>query len=290
MPSFRSGDLFTVTLADDVTVTGRVLLDVHEQALKRRRLPDPSPLMFFKKSVLVEIFAELNDPASAPAGEVLIPSVFTNKAALEAGTWPVIDHLPVDARIVSFPEVLLSAGRATHFVTGEVSIPIALSFEEVHQMQVYGSVVGSAVLEQSCLYHLDMVDKMRQPFIGNPQAQSQAHNDLRFSEHRARIYELLASDASENYFDLSLRHGRDIRRFYETGIPARAFVGCPFCIRPVGKRDKVCRCCGADLTRDALVDISAEEIVEGRRKNCVSCEAVLFELALRCPECRAQQS
>jgi len=208
MAAYKTGDVFTMKLADGRTTSGRIMLDVHRQCVQPKRVRPDSTLGFFNHSLLVDLYRSSGD-----LGERLIPGVFTDAKALTSGAWTIIGHEPVDPTTVEFPETLFTEGPHPRFIRGEVKLPVNLSYEEVMELNVFSTSEPSRVLAAIALYYLSHRESGGDPPA--PSGGTLAASDLRFSLHRQRVEAALGDADREPYFAYSLRHGFDLRRFYE---------------------------------------------------------------------------
>ena len=64
---------------------------------------------------------------------------------------------------------------------------------------------------------------------------------------------------------------------------------CPYCLQPVEEDAKACPSCGRDVTGDALVEMTPEQLAAAERKRCPACGTSLLSLAIVCPACGSPQ-
>lgn len=212
MPSFKAGDLFSLPLSDGRFLTGRVVLDL-PRLWRRKAFDFSSPLGFFGKCVLVEIYKQLSPDPSPSMSEVLIPGVFIDTGPFEpksAEQWMILGHSPVDPTRAEFPEALTQTDRGSVLVRGEVELPLPLSSDELSAIDCRPTIISTKRLARTCLYYLDLKHLIG-PYADNMHLR---HSDLRFNEHREHIYRLAGEDPRQSYHELSRRYGHDLSRFY----------------------------------------------------------------------------
>jgi Immunity protein 26 len=213
---FKAGDIFSLELPTGEYVTGRVLLDVKNQCIRPKLIPSDSPLGFFNGYVLTEIYRQTFSKPTAERSEVLIPGVWTDSGSLKDGDWPIIGHEEVDPTKVEFPEAFILRGsRTILFLKGEIKVPIEMTYEEYEQLSIRNSKGTSGWLGETCLYYLGRKDEINDPNQLDVELRSLKHSDLRFNEFRSEAYRRLDEDENISYFEMSLKHGYDIRRFYK---------------------------------------------------------------------------
>jgi Immunity protein 26/Double zinc ribbon len=299
MPKFKTGDLFAIKISEGEYVNGRVLLDVKRQCIKPRLVKPDSALGFFNGAILVETYRETFAEPTARLSEVLIPGTFVDTYALESGKWQVLGNVGVEPTRVEFPEALVGSGYRSQFLRGEVSLPLSLSGEDRDEINVLGTINPSGMLGDTCLYYLGRKDEITKRWVNGVETASLAHSDLRFSKYRSEVYRLLGEDEGQSYFEMAMRHGYDIRRFYpnaavrgEEGLEVSedgTLTLCPYCLSPIDREVKLCPHCKQDTTLDARVVRDVEAYRDEERTTCRHCGASMLDLATHCPACGKSQ-
>jgi hypothetical protein len=64
-------------------------------------------------------------------------------------------------------------------------------------------------------------------------------------------------------------------------------VCCPYCITPIDEQVRSCATCGADVTKDALVEYTEAAFADAPREPCAACGASRSAIAITCPSCKA---
>ncbi|MEX0701607.1 MAG: immunity 26/phosphotriesterase HocA family protein [Planctomycetales bacterium] len=207
------GDVFAVPLPDGTYLCGRVMLDIYA-ATRRRLFPADSPLPGLGKSLLVEMYDE---PATTPeytASAVLIPGAFVDDGVIGI-EWPVVDHVPINPKGVSFPEAIVgfmhSSGQMA-FECGEIRLPLPIYLSEQRRIGVYMTVHNTFLWPFYCLYQLGRDSEVPEAYRGKCHL---CDSDLRFSEHRATIYRHLPLDPNDSYYEQQKQLGLKSERLYE---------------------------------------------------------------------------
>lgn len=168
-------------------------------------------MTFFGGSLLVETYRRLSDTPDFGESEVLLKGVFVDARSLKRGHWKIIDHQAVDPTQVEFPEGLVATGRGANFQRGEINLPVALSGQDVHRIAVFPTQQSSLALADISLYYLGLKRLIEHEYGDSRHLR---YSDLRFSDHRSKIYQLLGEDESQTYYQMSMQLGYDIARFY----------------------------------------------------------------------------
>lgn len=214
MAKFQCGDVFTFQLPNKKYMFGRILLDVYKQCVKPKLIAPTSRLIFFGKSLLVEIYKEMaEEPIFLFESKVLIHGVFTSSIALDKNDWRIVDHVNVVPTQVAFPEVIGRFERKARFENGEIILPIPLTESEANQLNVLPSVQSPYVLPDICLYYLNMRELINPEYVATSHL---ASYDLRFNDKREWVYNKLDGMAmNESYYERALKLGYDLARFYK---------------------------------------------------------------------------
>jgi hypothetical protein len=283
-------------------MTGRVILDVKQQCIRPKLLPSGSPLGFYNGLVLTEIYRQTFSEPTAVRSDILIPGVWVDSIQFQWDRWSIIGHEAVDPTQVDFPEKLIPYGaRTILFERGELGLPIDMSREEYEQVGVRG-IKDPGFLDEICLYYLGRKDEINDPDLVDVELRSLKHSDLRFNEFRSEAYRHLGEDENQSYFEMALKHGYDIRRFYTIDEAKKKelelnpsplddldddeFVFlCPYCLSIVGEDDKICNTCQEDMTCDAKHQLTPEQYRHQRRKSCQFCSKSILLLSSVCPYC-----
>jgi Immunity protein 26 len=301
--TFKSGDIFSFPLPTGEYMTGRVMLDVKKQCVHPKLLESGSPLGSHNGDILIEVYKQTFSEPTAERSDILIPGIWTDSASVKGGFWPIIGYETIDPTQVEFPEsFILYGARTIHFRKGELKLPINITHEEYDQLHILDTTRSSGTLEEVCLYCLGRKDEINDPDLVDVELRSLKRSDLRFNEFRSEAYRRLGEDENQPYFEMALKHGYDIRRFYNIDEDKKKelelnpsplddldddeFVFlCPYCLSIVGEDDKICNTCHEDMTCDAKHQLTAEQYRHQRRKSCKFCGKSILLLSSVCPYC-----
>jgi hypothetical protein len=299
MGKFKTGDIFTFRLTDDEYLTGRIVLDIQRQCARPRLIKPGSPLASHNPSLLVEIYRSTSRAPTASRAEVLIPCIFVGTESLKSGDWSIVGREDIDPTRVEFPENLIGRGVRSAFVKGEIRAPIELELSDLRRISSYPSVWPSRVLKQICLYKLGRKEEIDKTRFRNLEVFNPQRYDLRFSEYRSEFYRMIGELEDQSYYEMSLRFGRDLKRFYQSKKrspdSSREFDNsgifdlCPYCVSPILENTRDCPRCGEDTTQDARIESDERQYFAAERVKCKSCGGVMLKLAVICPLCREPQ-
>jgi Immunity protein 26 len=213
---YKAGDIFSLQLPTGEYVTGRVILDVKNQCIQPKLILSDSSLGSFNGAVLIEIYKQTFSEPTAKRSEILIPGIWTDSGSLKRGRWNIIGYEEIAPTKVEFPEAFIPQGsRTILFLTGEIQLPIEMTYEEYQKLHIRSTTDASGCLGETCLYYLNRKDEINDPDLVDVELRSLKHSDLRFNDFRSEAYRRLGEDENISYFEMSLKHGFDIRRFYD---------------------------------------------------------------------------
>lgn len=210
----QEGDIFYVPYKNEYFF-GKILLDVSERILNKENVDVFSS---FTGCYLVAIYKGIYDKPILGSKEYIIPSAYTYKKEFysrkDKVDWFFYKNEPIDYKILNFPESLIDVHRkGICFTTGELEIPTSLTSQDYdNQFRIRKSINLSfyTLLEYACFYQ-DKKDLMN--FIPKILLDS---SDFRFnSQKRELIYKNIIESPNQNYYELALKHGFDLGRFYK---------------------------------------------------------------------------
>lgn len=213
----KSGDIFKFQINKGEFAFGRILLNIETLFLESGLIQPTNPLTVYNNRhiILVELFRETSVGNLPIIRSILIPSILTNYDFISLGMWSIVGFEPVNPLLVDFPEGLTSISPVkSGLVKGELTIPFNMDMNEVQKIGIYPGTKASVTFPEITLYHLDRKDEINNPRLIDKEVMNTKKDDLRFSEHRQKIYDLAGLDPNESYYSLSKRMGFDLARFY----------------------------------------------------------------------------
>ncbi|HEX8504840.1 MAG TPA: hypothetical protein VF630_05690, partial [Hymenobacter sp.] len=123
-----------------------------------------------------------------------------------------IGNRPVDPTQVEFPEVFISKYPNTFFERGELILPTGLTRTDYEALPFRASINSPYGIGAMGLNYLGRRDLIEEKYL---YPQYLENDDLRYQPlRRAAVYEQLGEDPAESYYQMALRHGLDLARFY----------------------------------------------------------------------------
>ena len=217
MTNFKAGDIFTFQLPNQQYGFGRILLDVHRQCVEPNLIDESSPLETFDDCILLELYKQISDQPLLTSSEILIPGIYCGDDELDL-RWRIVGHEKIDPLKIDFPEHISTRGVRDCFTKGEIRLFFprkALRYpnndigEDIGIRPTFRSPGGIPYI---CLYYLNLKNLINPKHV---EVYSLARSDLRFSEHRSKIYKMLEEDENQSYYEISSKLGLDVTRFYE---------------------------------------------------------------------------
>jgi hypothetical protein len=211
------GDIFYVQHSGKYFF-GEILIDIPQRILKKQMV---KTLKFFDGCYLVGVYKGIYDEPNLPKTEYIIPSIYTFKKYFYSKNnkidWHFYKNEPIDyKKDISFPESLQSVhGTGICFRCGELQIPTKITeneYENGGEYEIMGTIYPGyyAVINFACHYggRDDLMSFIPYCFLEK--------TDLRFSpDKRKRIYNQINEKENISYYEMALKHGFDLGRFYE---------------------------------------------------------------------------
>ena len=190
---------------------GKILVDIKNRLVKRANEGLLWPLDFFSDCYLVAVYKDIADTPVLKSREFIIPGSFIYKSSFnrkneDAIKWVYYDHEDINYHELEFPEYLISSNDKICLERGELSIPTGLTRAQYeNEFNITGSKTGginysNALLLQGLPAYKKNID----------------YSDLRLlPKLRKKLYEMIGEDPDAPYYELALKHGKDLARFYQ---------------------------------------------------------------------------
>ena len=190
---------------------GKILVDIMNRFIKRANEGLLWPLDFFSDCYLVAVYKDIVDTPVLKIREFIIPGSFIYKSSFnrknkDAIKWVYYDHEDINYQELEFPEYIVSSNDKICLERGELSIPTGLTRTQYeNEFNITGSKTGginysNALLLQGLPAYKEKID----------------YSDLRLlPELRKKLYEMIGEDPDTPYYELALKHGKDLARFYQ---------------------------------------------------------------------------
>ena len=190
---------------------GKILVDIMNRLIKRANEGLLWPLDFFSDCYLVAVYKDIVDTPVLKSREFIIPGSFIYKSSFnrknkDAMEWVYYDHENINYKELEFPEYIVSCNDKICLQRGELSIPTGLTRAQYeNEFNITGSKTGginysNALLLQGLPAYKKNID----------------YSDIRLlPELRKKLYEMIGEDPDMPYYELALKHGKDLARFYQ---------------------------------------------------------------------------
>ena len=190
---------------------GKILVDIKNRLVKRANEGLLWPLDFFSDCYLVAVYKDIADTPVLRSREFIIPGSFIYKSSFnrknkDAMEWVYYDHEDINYQELEFPEYIISCNDKICLQRGELSIPTGLTRTQYeNEFNITGSKTGginysNALLLQGLTAYKERID----------------YSDLRLlPELRKKLYEMIGENPDTPYYELALKHGKDLARFYQ---------------------------------------------------------------------------
>ncbi len=215
MVQFKHGDIFAIELSEKEYAFGRILLNIKKQCIDTRLIDTEAQLNFYEDAILIDIYKQTASDATFAGGEVLLNGLFVISSMVANGSWPIIDHISIDPKSVEFPENLaVYSGSQSKFIKGEIELIIDMEQSEMDDIEVYPSTIPPIVLSDIILYYLSRHEEIDSEGIDDLDVFSLNRYDLRYNPSRIKVYDMLNEDMNQTYYDMAVKKGLDLSRFY----------------------------------------------------------------------------
>ena len=190
---------------------GKILVDIKNRLVKRANEGLLWPLDFFSDCYLVAVYKDIADAPVLKSREFIIPGSFIYKSSFnrknkDAMEWVYYDHEDINYQELEFPEYIVSCNDKICLQRGELSIPTSLTRTQYeNEFNITGSKTGginysNALLLQGLPAYKKNID----------------YSNLRLlPELRKKLYEMIGENPDMPYYELALKHGKDLARFYQ---------------------------------------------------------------------------
>lgn len=222
---FKSGDVFALKVDDSTYLAGRVLLNIEYDCLRSGIVDDSSLLKRCYNSVgpsfLIEMYKEiLSEPRMPKNWECLYTGVNVSSRGAKEGHWIYIGNKNVDPMTIEFPEIIeMEIGKGYELTKGEISIPLNGDWGQIQEeKKVMHTLINSVGIKYYCLYQLGLKSMITAvyPKLNVETKFSKLTGDLRYTpDLRARVYEEIGEDPNQSYYEMALKHGYDLARFFK---------------------------------------------------------------------------
>jgi hypothetical protein len=213
MKRLKEGDIFYV-LYKEKYFFGKILMDVSQRISTR-----DITMKFFHDCYLIGIYKGIYNHPNLKEKEFIIPSIYTQKKQFyskrDKTEWHFYKNEPIDyKKDITFPENIIFVDKVgICFRCGELQFLTKLTqkdWREDFDIQRQVHFWYSTILMIACHYQNrdDLMDFQHFAYLEK--------EDLRFAEkQREEVYKQIGENINTSYYELALKHGFDLGRFYE---------------------------------------------------------------------------
>jgi hypothetical protein len=215
----KEGDIFYVPIKGKY-IFAKIVLDMRNKIFKK----EPNHRLFFYSGCyLIEVYKGIYDEPKLTSTEIIFPSSFTFISTFYARNeykidWTFYEHQPIDYTKIEFPEVLETGDNGyLNFRKFDVSIPTKTLFEDFpknsNRNQKYTGVAFPSFYQMvDEALHLQKRDDL---MTDTEITYFESDRDLRMCfNDRKRIYAQIGESINISYYELALKYGYDLGRFY----------------------------------------------------------------------------
>lgn len=210
----EEGDIFYVPYKGKYFFC-KILIDISERILKKENI---NTLKFADGCYLVGIYKGVYSEPILESEEYIIPSIYVYKKYFYSKNykidWVFYRHEEIDYKQINFPESLIDVHeKGICFSKGELELPTVLTSNDYDTTFKVRKTINPSlysVIDFSC-YYQEKQELMN--FIPKQLLDSQ---DFHFNPlKRKDVYRQIGEDENISYYDLSLKFGLDLGRFYK---------------------------------------------------------------------------
>lgn len=212
----KTGDLFAIKFDDVNYYFGKVLFDVKNQYFAKVTEEESflsNYLSWFKESLLIETYQYISQKPDISHFEIAVKSEFVAAKKLKINNIKILHNTFVDPKSVSFPETLSNIHRrGILFTVGELGLQTNFTTSFADEVKVFPSLgnihqVGVATLDAAGRRDLINPNDIMDNYF--------RWSDIRsIPEVREKIYKAIGESPDQTYYELALKHGFDLARFY----------------------------------------------------------------------------
>lgn len=215
------GDIFYIE-RNGKYIFGRILLDVNQRVLKK----EPEHIYkFYKGCYLVNIYKGIYDVPELETNELILLGQFTFKKPFYSKdkykvNWFFYKHEPINYKILDFPETIRNREIGIVMEKFDIQLDTKIKsfnemeeiFNDKHGKRFSGGIAGSYNGLVNSAVHFQGRDEL----MSFEQIIFQDRQDLRFApEKRKEVYKQIGEEMNQSYYEMALKHGLDLGRFYK---------------------------------------------------------------------------
>ncbi|WKX76191.1 Imm26 family immunity protein [Zobellia laminariae] len=207
------GDVFAIKIEDsEYYYFGRILFDVKEQYDGKGQ--KNNYLDWHGKSVLLETYKHISQKPTIDNFEIAVDSTFISKKRLFRENIEVIKNIPVNPKEITFPATFKNVHEEGILLAiGELALLTGFSTGFTDKAKVFPSLGNTYYLQLATLDYSKRLDliKDKKDIMDN---YFKSSNLKSLPEIYKEVCNDIDEDPNMSYYELALKHGFDLARFY----------------------------------------------------------------------------
>lgn len=210
----KIGDIVRVKLLNDKYMWVHVLFDVRWMLRKDRKIDPSNYFYFYAPCYLINVYAQISSNEVLDDETIFFKGIFIPRKQLADQT--VVSNIPVDYRLIDFPETTGGYDSEDWLAKGELALGIGkIPDAKIKEWgnRFNGSFGDVYSVADDVLYMQNRKVEMQR--MNYPDDWNHIPKDFRFyPECREEVYRIIGEDPNQSYYELALKHGYDLARFY----------------------------------------------------------------------------
>ena len=212
MAKIKIGDLVRVKLLNDMYMWVHVLFDSQFIVKGKKEINPYNYFYFYASCYLVNIYSQISTEEELKDDTIFFKGVFIPRKHFAKET--IISNIPVDYRQIDFPEHTGGLNSSFWLSKGELALG-SIPKEKIHEWndRFNGGFRDIYSVADSLLYMQNRKSEMQRTNYRD--TWKFIPRDFRFyPEYRKEVYGIIGEDPNQSYYELALKHGFDLARFY----------------------------------------------------------------------------
>ncbi len=212
MAKIKIGDLIRVKLLNGRYMWVHVLFDVQSVIQEKKEINYYNYFYFYASCYLVDIYSQISFDEELLDDTIFIKGIFVPRKHLEKET--IISNIPVDYRQIDFPETTGGYDSDNWLSKGELALgKIPQRKIDKWNNRFNGDFSDIYSIADTVLYMQNRKSEMQRTNYSDDW--EHIPGDFRYHpKYRKKVYKIIKEDPNLSYYELALKHGFDLARFY----------------------------------------------------------------------------
>ena len=188
-----------------------VLFDVQSVLQGKREINPYNYFYFYASCYLVNVYSQISFEEALNDETIFIKGIFIPKKHLTKET--IISNIPVNYRQIDFPETTGGYNSEYWLMKGELAMG-KIPKEKINEWndRFNGGFSDVYSVADTVLYMQNRKSEMQRIYFDD---WDHIPNDFRYyPEYREEVFQIIGENPNLNYYELALKHGFDLARFY----------------------------------------------------------------------------